>query len=75
MPVGAGRRARRIVDACRARGVPVKTLPGVHELLDGDSTCCDQLREVQVEDVLGREPVQLDLGRDRRLPDAAAPCW
>ena len=40
--------------------MPVRTLPAVHELVDGDSNLLRQLREVQVEDVLGRDPVQLD---------------
>jgi FlaA1/EpsC-like NDP-sugar epimerase len=46
---------------CRRRGVPVKTVPGVNELLDGDLDLLERLRAVQVEDVLGRAPVQLDL--------------
>jgi FlaA1/EpsC-like NDP-sugar epimerase len=52
---------QRIVDVCRRRGVPVKTVPGVNELLDGDLDLLERLRAVQVEDVLGRAPVQLDL--------------
>jgi FlaA1/EpsC-like NDP-sugar epimerase len=39
----------------------VKTLPGVHELITGDLNLSRQLREVQVEDVLGREAVELDM--------------
>ena len=42
-------------------GVPVKTLPGVHELITGDLNLSRQLREVRVEDVLGREAVELDI--------------
>ena len=41
--------------------MPVKTVPGVNELLDGDLDLLERLRAVQVEDVLGRAPVQLDL--------------
>ena len=41
--------------------MPVKTLPGVHELITGDLNLSRQLREVQVEDVLGREAVELDI--------------
>jgi FlaA1/EpsC-like NDP-sugar epimerase len=60
IPSAAGETRNRIVAACRTARVPVRTLPAVHELLDGDSNLLRQLREVQVEDVLGRDPVQLD---------------
>jgi FlaA1/EpsC-like NDP-sugar epimerase len=60
IPSAAGETRSRIVTACRAERVPVRTLPAVHELLDGDSNLLGQLREVRVEDVLGRDPVQLD---------------
>jgi FlaA1/EpsC-like NDP-sugar epimerase len=42
--------------------VPVKTLPGLHELISGDVNLAGQIRPVQVEDVLGRQPVEVDLG-------------
>ncbi|HEY7561342.1 MAG TPA: nucleoside-diphosphate sugar epimerase/dehydratase, partial [Gaiellaceae bacterium] len=48
-------------NACRDASVPVKTLPGVHELIAGDLALSQQLREVQVEDVLGREAIELDV--------------
>jgi FlaA1/EpsC-like NDP-sugar epimerase len=60
IPSAAGEARNRIVAACRTARVPVRTLPAVHELLDGDSNLLRQLREVQVEDVLGRDTVQLD---------------
>jgi FlaA1/EpsC-like NDP-sugar epimerase len=61
IPSAAGETRQRIVNACRDAGVPVKTLPAVHELISGDLNLARQLREVQVEDVLGREAVELDL--------------
>jgi FlaA1/EpsC-like NDP-sugar epimerase len=61
IPSAAGETRQRIVDACRDAGVPVKTLPAVHELITGDLNLARQLREVEVEDVLGREAVELDL--------------
>jgi FlaA1/EpsC-like NDP-sugar epimerase len=61
IPSAAGETRQRIVDACRAAGVPVKTLPAVHELITGHLNLARQLREVEVEDVLGREAVELDL--------------
>src|SRR3954447_7755196 len=53
----------RVVTACRARGIPVRTLPTVFELLQGAGPFVRQVREVKVEDVLGREPVRYDLDR------------
>jgi FlaA1/EpsC-like NDP-sugar epimerase len=61
IPSAAGETRQRIVNVCRDAGVAVKTLPAVHELISGDVQLARQLREVQVEDVLGREAVELDL--------------
>jgi FlaA1/EpsC-like NDP-sugar epimerase len=62
IPSAAGETRRRIVEACRAENVAVKTLPGLHELIAGDVNLAGQIRPVQVEDVLGREQVEVDLG-------------
>ena len=48
---------------CRARGIPVRTLPTVFELLQTRGALARQVREVRVEDVLGREPVHMELER------------
>ena len=61
MPGADGVVRHRVVDACRRAGVPVKTLPGLYDLLDGDPTLLRRVREVEVEDILGRQPVNLDL--------------
>jgi FlaA1/EpsC-like NDP-sugar epimerase len=61
IPSAAGEKRQEIVNVCRDVGVPVKTLPAVHELLTGDLNLARQLREVQVEDVLGREAVDIDV--------------
>ena len=39
----------------------MKTLPALHELISGDLNLAGQIRPVQVEDVLGREPIEVDL--------------
>jgi FlaA1/EpsC-like NDP-sugar epimerase len=63
IPSAPGSTRQRIVEACRAAKVPVKTLPGLHELIAGDLDLGRQIRPVQVEDVLGREQVEVDLER------------
>jgi FlaA1/EpsC-like NDP-sugar epimerase len=61
IPSASGEMRQRIVNVTREGNVPVKTLPGLYELIAGDSDLATQLRPVQVEDVLGREPVEVDL--------------
>jgi len=61
MPSASGEVRGVVVEAARVAGLPVKTLPGLTELVSGDSGLATQLRPVEVEDVLGREPVEVDL--------------
>ena len=61
IPSASGVVRGQIVETARAAGVPVKTLPGLSELVSGDFDLTTQLRPVEVEDVLGREPVEVDL--------------
>ena len=63
IPSAPGTLRARVVRACRERAITVRTLPTVFELLQGDSNFVRQVREVQVEDVLGREPVRMELDR------------
>jgi FlaA1/EpsC-like NDP-sugar epimerase len=67
IPSAPGTLRGRVVAACRPRGIPVRTLPTVFELLQdgqgGGVRVMRQLRELQVEDVLGREPVRMELDR------------
>jgi FlaA1/EpsC-like NDP-sugar epimerase len=66
IPSAPGSTRARVVRECRARGISVRTLPTVYELLrdQGPPTpIARQMREVRVEDVLGREPVLMELDR------------
>ncbi|HYM45774.1 MAG TPA: nucleoside-diphosphate sugar epimerase/dehydratase [Solirubrobacteraceae bacterium] len=63
IPSAPGSTRARVARECRARGISVRTLPTVFELLQDHDTIARQMREVRVEDVLGREPVQMDLER------------
>ena len=59
MPAATGRQMREVVANCRAAGVPCKTLPGIGDLLTGKALA-RQIRNISVEDLLSREPVELD---------------
>ena len=63
IPSAPGILRANVVRACRERGIPVRTLPTVFELLQSGTTAVHQVREVQVEDILGREPVRMELDR------------
>ena len=66
IPSAPGTLRARVVTACRQRGIPVRTMPTVFELLQdgsGQLRVTRQLREVRVEDMLGREPVRIELER------------
>src|SRR3954454_21329072 len=52
IPSAPGTLRGRVVGACRARGIPFRTLPTVFELLQGADTFVRQVRDVRVEDVL-----------------------
>ena len=60
IPSASGEVRARVVEAAQAAHVPVKTLPGLYELITGDVQLA-QIRPVQVEDVLGREQVEVDM--------------
>ena len=61
MPSAPGRRTRRVVELAQDAGVPCRILPGVTEILLGDDVRLTQVRDVSVEDLLRRMPVELDL--------------
>jgi FlaA1/EpsC-like NDP-sugar epimerase len=54
-----GSTIRRITKLCEEVGLPVKIIPGIHEILDGKVNL-SRIRDVAIEDLLGREPVRLD---------------
>jgi FlaA1/EpsC-like NDP-sugar epimerase len=50
---------RRIVEYCEQTEVPFRTLPCMQDLVDG-RVSIEALRDVSIEDLLGRDPVRLD---------------
>ncbi|HTP10125.1 MAG TPA: nucleoside-diphosphate sugar epimerase/dehydratase [Anaerolineae bacterium] len=59
IPTAPGREVREIISICEKAGVPTKIMPGLYEMLGG-TVSVNQLRNVQIEDLLRREPVQTD---------------
>ena len=60
IPSASGKVIREIVEICRTTPAELRILPGVYEIIDG-KVALQQLREVRLEDLLGREPVKVDL--------------
>ena len=52
---------KRVIDICKGMGCALKVLPGISELVSGSDGALEKLRDVDVEDLLGREPVKVDL--------------
>jgi FlaA1/EpsC-like NDP-sugar epimerase len=59
LPSASPAQRRRALDLAGRTGLPVLTVPTVDELRTGKSTV-ERLRDIEPEDLLGREPVQLD---------------
>jgi FlaA1/EpsC-like NDP-sugar epimerase len=62
VPSANDQQMQRLVTICEKTGIEFKTLPGAHELLSGKAQLGD-MREVRIDDLLGREPVKLDWHR------------
>ena len=62
MPSVSKRRIAEISNICSTTGCAIRTLPGVYQLVN-EEVSVSKLRPVEIEDLLGREPVKVDLGR------------
>lgn len=62
MPTVAGQTIREIVDICQNNGVQPSTLPGIYEILNR-RVRVDSVRDIKIEDLLRREPIQTELER------------
>lgn len=62
MPSVAGEVIREIVDICKSSGIQTCTLPGINEILNG-KVSLNSIRDVRIEDLLRREPVQTEIER------------
>lgn len=52
---------KEILDICKETGCKLRTLPGMYQLINGDVSVA-KLKEVDIEDLLGREPIQINTG-------------
>ncbi len=59
IPSASGAQMRRLVELCEASGAPFQTVPPLNALLTG-KVAINELRDVSIEDILGRDPVSLD---------------
>jgi FlaA1/EpsC-like NDP-sugar epimerase len=60
IPTASGKEIRRIIDNIKNKKVKIRTLPGLYELVDG-KVSVSRIRKVSIEDLLGRESVELNL--------------
>ncbi|PWB72410.1 MAG: polysaccharide biosynthesis protein [Anaerolineales bacterium] len=59
IPSAPGRLVRNVNDVCRLKGIPSRTMPGIYELIGGRVNV-SRLREVDITDLLRREPVRVN---------------
>jgi len=65
VPSATGAQMRRFVEICTQAKTAFRTVPALRDILSSELKLT-QLREVSLEDLLGREPVQIDLNAVRR---------
>jgi FlaA1/EpsC-like NDP-sugar epimerase len=68
MPSATGRQMREAHANCRAAGIECRTIPGIGNILTG-KYLTGQIRDISVEDLLGREPIRLE---ERRIEEDIA---
>lgn len=66
MPSATAAQMQRVVQICYGAGLRYRTIPSLREFVAGQSSL-GQLREVKLDDLLGRDPVRLDLEPVRRM--------
>jgi FlaA1/EpsC-like NDP-sugar epimerase len=62
IPTAPGKAIREILDICQSTGVHTSTLPAINEILNG-RVRLDSIRDIRIEDLLRREPIQTDIER------------
>lgn len=62
MPSASGKILQPLVEQCRDIGITAKTLPAINQMI-GSPVSFEEIRDVQIEDLLQREPTAVDLGQ------------
>ncbi len=57
--LASGAEIRRILETCHALGVRARIVPSLNEIAHGRASV-SRIRDVQIEDILGRDPIKLD---------------
>ncbi|MCD7761788.1 MAG: polysaccharide biosynthesis protein [Lachnospiraceae bacterium] len=60
IPTATAQDKKDILDICKETGCKLKSLPGIYQLTN-DEVLVSRLRSVAVEDLLGREPIKVDM--------------
>ena len=60
IPSASKNEIREIVEECSRTKCKLKILPGIYEIIDGQVSI-KEIRDVEIEDLLGREPIKVDL--------------
>jgi FlaA1/EpsC-like NDP-sugar epimerase len=66
IPTASGQVIREILDICNYTGIPTSTMPSLHELLSNRGRL-DGIRDIQIEDLLRRAPIQTEVHKVRQL--------
>jgi FlaA1/EpsC-like NDP-sugar epimerase len=59
IPTAPGHVVRLLTEECRSKAIPFRTMPGIYELIGG-KVSVNRLREVDISDLLRREPAEMD---------------
>lgn len=59
IPSASNKTRKEILDICKETGCKLRTLPGIYQLINGDVSV-SKLKEVEIEDLLGRDPIQIN---------------
>jgi FlaA1/EpsC-like NDP-sugar epimerase len=60
MPSASRKETARIIEICKQTGAKLKIIPEIRNLIEG-KTALNKIRDVNIEDLLGRDPVKVDL--------------
>lgn len=60
IPTASNKARKEILDICKETGCRLRALPGMYQLINGEVSV-SKLQEVKIEDLLGREPVQINI--------------